>query len=117
MEVYSYNLYLHMDNKDDSFCIDKITNSAVKVCEELSLEILHKWAVEFPAPYKTGVKIAHSGVLLLSTSHLAWHTFPEANYIHISLSTCGEKYTRERLEESLKNSFYGITSIEHVPFL
>lgn len=34
--------------------------------------------------------IANTGVFVLSTSHFAWHTFPEHDYISIQYSTCSE---------------------------
>jgi S-adenosylmethionine decarboxylase len=37
-----------------------------------------------------------SGVLLLSESHISWHSWPEYNYLAIDIFTCGEKSMPER---------------------
>ena len=52
---------------------------------------------------------ANTGVFVLSTSHFAWHTFPEHNYISIQYSTCSEDDLNEDqvkslLELSFKNN-------------
>lgn len=52
---------------------------------------------------------ANTGVLVLATSHFAWHTFPEHNYISIQYSTCSEDNLSEDqvkslLELSFKNN-------------
>lgn len=61
---------------------------------------------------KTLKKIEHmfkpqgiSQVYIISSSHLAVHTWPENNYIHIELLTCSKSQKLEKLEDSIKEVF------------
>lgn len=51
----------------------------------------------------------HGATLLfiLSSSHMAVHTWPENEYLHIDLLTCMTTKTTDVLERSLKNVFPG----------
>jgi len=44
-------------------------------------------------------------VYIISSSHLAVHTWPENNYIHIELLTCSKSQKLEKFEESIKEVF------------
>ena len=55
-----------------------------------------------------GGKYMHSGVYLLSESHIAWHTFPEYGFINVSITTCGKRIKKSKLKKFLKNKEIGI---------
>ena len=46
-----------------------------------------------------------TGVVLLSESHIAIHTWPEIGYIAIDIFTCGDKSMPERALQYLKKEF------------
>ena len=117
MDVHSYNLYVYLDKQDYDFDINNIKKSSRLLCKELELEICSVAYHIFEAPYKSKYQISHSGVFLLTTSHLAWHTFPEDGRFHLSISTCGPKISIEKLNSLIKELYLGVIRIEHVPFL
>jgi len=116
MEVYSYNLYIYIDKQDYNFDIANIKKSSELLCKELNLKICSMTYHIFEPPYKSKYDISHSGVFLLSTSHLAWHTFPEDGRVHISISTCGPEISIEKLNSLLIKLYNGSNNIEHIPF-
>lgn len=46
-----------------------------------------------------------TGVLLLAESHIAWHSWPEIDYVAIDIFTCGKKAKPSRALEYLKKVF------------
>ena len=47
-----------------------------------------------------------SGVVIISESHLAIHTWPELGYAAVDLFTCGDKCDPKVAYEFLKNAFH-----------
>lgn len=43
-----------------------------------------------------------TGVLLLAESHIAWHSWPEIDYLAIDIFTCGNKAMPEKALDFLK---------------
>lgn len=120
MEVHTYNIYLIMDKNPNSFDSLTIYNSVSSFCTELGLIILSKNMHIFVNPMginwnSINNKTSHSGVFLLSTSHIAWHTFPEDNLIHINLSTCGEKIEVEFFKKMIFKCFKNVNEISNAP--
>lgn len=46
-----------------------------------------------------------SGVVIISESHLAIHTWPEHSFAAVDLFTCGERVSPERAVETLQMAF------------
>ena len=120
MEVHTYNLYLIMDKDPDSFDSKSIYESSIDFCNNLGLKVLSSSMHLFTCPLgkewnNKNNKTSHSGVFLLSTSHLAWHTFPEDNLIHLNLSTCGEKIEVEFFKRMIIKHYRNVKEIRHAP--
>ena len=77
---------------------DKIENLMVDAAIECGATIVQKCFHMF-SPY--GV----SGVLIISESHLAIHTWPELGYAAVDLFTCGPKCDPKVAYEFLKKKF------------
>ena len=73
-----------------SGCGDVITNVSklqdilVEAAKQANAQV---WSVSFNLFPPNGV----SGVVVISESHLAVHTWPEVNYMALDIYTCGEK--------------------------
>ncbi|PLS16036.1 adenosylmethionine decarboxylase [Bacillus sp. M6-12] len=67
----------------------------IKTVNDVGMEIL---SVYFHSFTPQGV----TGVIVLSTSHLSIHTWPEHNYAALDLYTCGDKELLPAIEELLK---------------
>lgn len=48
-------------------------------------------------------------VYIISSSHMAVHTWPENNYIHIELLTCSRNKKLGDLDSVIKDTFPGVT--------
>jgi len=81
----------------------------------LNLKVLDFVYYGFDAPLESDYEISSSGVFLLSTSHLAWHSYPEDGRVHFSLSTCGPKIEVSDLNKQIELSYSKVTGIEHYP--
>jgi S-adenosylmethionine decarboxylase proenzyme len=87
----------------DAFgCDSEILNDAnlleqklTKLLQELGMEILHTYFHQF---HPQGV----TGTIVISTSHIAIHTWPEQNYAAFDLFTCGNMASTEQIENLLK---------------
>ena len=77
---------------------DKIENLMVDAAIECGATIVQKCFHMF-SPY--GV----SGVVIISESHLAIHTWPELGYAAVDLFTCGDKCDPKVSYEFLKRKF------------
>lgn len=78
--------------------IDKVEKYMVDAALECGATIVQKCFHKFN-PY--GV----SGVVIISESHLAIHTWPELGYAAVDLFTCGDKCDPKLAYEFLKNKF------------
>ena len=78
---------------------DKIENLMVDAAIECGATIVQKCFHMF-SPY--GV----SGVVIISESHLAIHTWPELGYAAVDLFTCGDKCDPKVSYEFLKKKFH-----------
>ncbi|MFC7373196.1 adenosylmethionine decarboxylase [Fictibacillus iocasae] len=83
---------------DAFLCDEKLLNSAdrleaslIKIAEELNMEVLHTY---FHAFQPHGV----TGVLVLSTSHMSVHTWPEKRYASLDIYTCGDSNPLDRVD-------------------
>jgi len=75
--------------------IKKILIRAVKKAKNIPLEVaIHKFSPQ-------GI----TGVVLLSESHIAIHSWPELNYTAIDIFTCGEKAYPYQALEYFKKQF------------
>ena len=75
--------------------IRKILKQAVKEAKANFLEIsIHKFLPQ-----------GLTGVVLLSESHIAIHTWPEINYVAIDIFTCGSQAMPDRAINYLKKVF------------
>ena len=79
-------------------CIDKVEKYMVDAALECGATIVQKCFHKFN-PY--GV----SGVVIISESHLAIHTWPELGYAAVDLFTCGDKCDPKISYEFLKEKF------------
>jgi S-adenosylmethionine decarboxylase len=80
---------------EDPKKLEKILIEAAKKAKNDPLEItIHKFNPQ-------GI----TGVLLLAESHIAFHSWPEINYIGIDIFTCGEKAIPYRALGYLKKEF------------
>jgi S-adenosylmethionine decarboxylase proenzyme len=84
-------------------------------CNPEQLDSMDFWKKELPAAAKVaGMEILHdnfhqftpygiTGFLLLSTSHISFHTWPEYNHVACDVFSCsGDEYTIKAVEH-LKN--------------
>ena len=78
--------------------IDKVEKYMMEAALECGATIVQKCFHMF-SPY--GV----SGVVIISESHLAIHTWPELGYAAVDLFTCGSKCDPKVAYEFLKNKF------------
>ena len=74
MEVYSYNYFVYFEEGDENFDFKRIEDGSRLLCKSLNLKVLDFVYYGFDAPWESDYEISSSGVFLLSTSHLAWHT-------------------------------------------
>ena len=100
---------------EDTFKLNSLIKSMGEVCKSLDLTIVNFASHTFPNPKvydDLNVEISNTGVFVLCTSHLAWHTFPEHLAIHVSISTCGNPIDGESVRNALLCAFAGIKEIE-----
>jgi spermidine synthase len=83
---------------DAFLCDESLLNSAerletalVQLAEDLKMEVLH---THFHSFQPQGV----TGVLVLSTSHMSIHTWPEKGYASLDIYTCGENNPLDEAE-------------------
>ena len=100
MEIYDYNFELFFEKSPNVY----LEHGYMKRCSEFVLSKLEMQCVGY-SDYIFGNRTMSTGVFLLSTSHWAWHTFPEHNKVSISFSTCKEKLDTENFERLLKKAF------------
>jgi S-adenosylmethionine decarboxylase len=66
---------------EDSKKVEKILVKAVKEAKSTPLKtVMYKFSPQ-----------GLTGVVLLAESHIAYHSWPEANYLAIDIFTCGDK--------------------------
>ena len=100
MEIYDYNFELFFNKSPNIY----LEHGYIKSCSEFVLCELGMQCVGY-SDYTFGNSTMSTGVFLLSTSHWAWHTFPEHNKVSISFSTCKEKLDIKDFENLLKKAF------------
>lgn len=89
------------------FSLKGIEAKAEELIEKLNLNVVERIAHEFPVQ---GITV----VYLLSQSHMAIHTWPELNLVHLDLATCDLNAKREEEEiESLLAITFGGKAIAH----
>ena len=80
---------------EDPKKIEKILITTVKKAKNIPLKVaIHKF-------HPQGI----TGVVLLTESHIAIHSWPEINYLAIDIFTCGEKVMPYKALEYLKKKF------------
>lgn len=100
MEIFDYNFELLFEKSPNIY----LEHGYIKRCSEFVLSELNMSCVGY-CDYIFGNKAMSTGVFLLSTSHWAWHTFPEHKKISISFSTCKMELSVEQFKELLKKAF------------
>ncbi len=81
-KIYNYNTWV--DNTDETF-LKKLMN---RLLEEAGFNIIN--AIEHSYSPQ-----GYTAVWLLAESHLAIHSFPEANKTYIEISSCNEKKNKQ----------------------
>lgn len=85
MKIHNYNFkYWYFDKPKDRMLFNIIRSRSLLLMEELGMKVVNECHHIF------NDESENTGVLLLSTSHFAWHTFPEMNHIAFSFSTCSD---------------------------
>lgn len=80
---------------EDSKKVEEILIQAVKEAKSTPLEtVFHKFSPQ-----------GLTGVILLAESHIAYHSWPEANYLAIDIFTCGDKAMPFKALDYLKKTF------------
>jgi spermidine synthase len=74
---------------------DLLEQKLTELLQELGMHILHTHFHQF---HPQGV----TGTIVISTSHLAIHTWPEKQYAAFDLFTCGDMASAEQIENLLK---------------
>jgi spermidine synthase len=74
---------------------DLLEQKLTELLQELGMQILHTYFHRF---HPQGV----TGTIVISTSHIAIHTWPEQNYAAFDLFTCGDMASAEQIENLLK---------------
>jgi S-adenosylmethionine decarboxylase proenzyme len=77
---------------------DSLESSVEELISRLGLKVVKKDKHDF-SPKGT------TAFFILSSSHLAVHTWPENNYIHLDLITCQNLPSSEELEKLLSEIF------------
>lgn len=91
IEVFGLNPNILLHTKSIKKFIDKFINT-------LNLKILDKLVYDFK-PFGA------TYLFVLSGSHLAVHTWPENNYLHIDLFVCSTVKPKKNLKKVIKNIF------------
>lgn len=82
-------------NIEDPEELKRILVTAAKKAKNIPLKVsIHKFSPQ-------GI----TGVVLLSESHIAFHSWPEINYLAVDIFTCGQKTLPEKALEYLKKEF------------
>lgn len=86
MEMKGFHIIIDAFNCKSSILNDakELENQLNLTAERLEMTVLNRYFYSFQ-PY--GV----TGTLVLSTSHMSIHTWPEKNYAAIDIYTCGTK--------------------------
>ncbi|WP_374719912.1 adenosylmethionine decarboxylase [Parageobacillus toebii] len=82
----------------DSFLLDNMTyleQLLTKAAQDADMEILYSYFHQFNPQGITGM-------LILSTSHISIHTWPEERYASLDFYTCGEQDPIDQVESLLK---------------
>ncbi|WP_453990416.1 adenosylmethionine decarboxylase [Bacillus nitroreducens] len=75
--------------------MDYLEHLCEKVANNTNMEVLYTYFHQF---YPHGV----TGMLVLSTSHLSIHTWPEKGYASLDFYTCGDRNIETQVEILLK---------------
>ena len=86
MRIVNYNFKLwFLDNQKDRMNYTTVRQKALEFLEQTGNIIVGEAHYIFDDKPE-----CNTGVFLLSTSHMCWHTFPENSYISFSYSSCSE---------------------------
>lgn len=77
---------------------DLLLKTTLKLAKSLKLTVVNSYIHQFQ-PH--GLSL----VLIIAESHLAIHTWPEYNYMHIDVVSCSKKADLSNLEQVLKKEF------------
>lgn len=97
--VNNYNWKVIFKEGGLSFGADFARENLKKLTQMIGLTIVGENAYTFHPG------IGHSGVFLLSTSHLAWHTYPEYDFMTLDVNTCGGAIDEKLVEDFLIENF------------
>lgn len=90
---------------------DEVVKQLIKICKTAGLTVLNDVSHKF----RTGGK-GFTSVLLLVESHLAIHTWPEDEYLALTLDTCwGQTITTDVIEAVLELLPHESATVETVP--
>ena len=70
----------------NAYSYENLVKRFLEYCEIINMDVVKNDGHIFECPIQgfEESSIANTGFFILSTSHLAWHTFPEKNYISFS---------------------------------
>lgn len=94
--------------QDNLVSCDKLEEKLDYLTKELKLSVVNRVEHNF-SPHGATI------VYVLSTSHLAVHTWPEKNYAHIDLFVCQEIRLNE-IEKAFNEQFNGELSITEIEY-
>ncbi len=102
--IYQFSVTINISNNFPS-SLDEVQDFTKKLCQKLELNIVTGIHHEFKP---SGITL----VYILSQSHIAIHTWPEYNLIHIEIVSCKE-INKVELENEIKSLFAdGLVSLE-----
>ena len=119
MIVHNYNFHISISNKlndneiINAYSYENLVKRFLEYCEIINMDVVKNDGHIFECPIQgfEESSIANTGFFILTTSHLAWHTFPEKNYISFQLSTCGDKKDEVDLKNLLREILIGVNFI------
>lgn len=78
--------------------IDWLEKKSEEFLNKLEISVVNKMYHKFEPQ---GISLLY----ILASSHMAVHSWPENNYLHIDLITCSQKDSRETVDAALKSTF------------
>ena len=85
-------------NDEGSFSLEQLEDKCQNLMKLLDLSTIKKISHEFSPQ---GISL----VYILTTSHLAVHTWPESGFLHLDLITCSKSEKLSKIEELAKAVF------------
>lgn len=84
--------------KEETGSLERIEEKTRILLKRTALKAIEKISYQF---IPQGISL----VYILSTSHLAVHTWPESGYLHFDLITCSENKTLKNLDPIIQDIF------------